>query len=269
MPANTHPIALITGASTGIGAVYADRLARRGHDLLLVARDAARLEALATRLRAATGRKVEILPADLSRPADLARIERRLNDDAAIGMLVNNAGMAAGGTVAGGDAAKLADLVQLNVVAASRLAVAAAQAFAARRNGTLVNIASVVALTPEMFNGVYNASKAFMLTLTQSLQAELAATGLRIQAVLPGATRTELWGRAGIDDAALPEAIVMGVDEMVDAALAGLDSGEAVTIPSLPDIADWQRMEAARLALAPNLSRNRAAPRYILQEAVA
>jgi len=260
------PTALITGASSGIGAVYADRLARRGHDLLLVARDVARLEALATRLRAATGRNVEILPADLARPDDLGRIERRLRDDAAIGMLVNNAGMAAGGTVAGGDAAKLADVVQLNVVAASRLAVAAAQAFAARGAGTLVNIASVVALTPEMFNGVYNASKAFVLTLTQSLQAELANTGIRIQAVLPGATRTEIWGRAGIDDAALPAEMVMGVDEMVDAALAGLDAGEAVTIPSLPDIADWQRFEAARRALAPNLSRNRAAARYARQE---
>ncbi|MEO3473637.1 SDR family oxidoreductase [Roseomonas sp. CAU 1739] len=269
MSATSHSVALITGASSGIGAVYADRLAHRGRDLLLVARDATRLEALASRLRAETGRKVEVLPADLARPDDLARIERRLRDDAAIGMLVNNAGMAVGGTVAGADAGRLADLVQLNVVAASRLAVAAAQAFADRRHGTLVNIASVLALTPEGFNGVYNATKSFVLTLTQSLQAELAGTGLRIQAVLPGATRTEIWGRAGIDDATLPAEMVMGVDEMVDAALAGLDSGEAVTIPSLPDAADWQRFEAARLALAPNLSRNHAAARYLRQEPAA
>jgi short-subunit dehydrogenase len=262
MPAETLPTALVTGASSGIGATYADRLARRGHDLILVARDAARLEALAARLRAETGRRIEVLPADLTRAEDRQRIETRLRDDAAIGMLVNNAGMAVSGPVGAADPATLDAMVQLNVVAASGLAVAAAQAFGARGRGTLINIASVLALAPELFNGVYNAGKAYLLALSQSLQAEFRGGGLRVQAVLPGATRTEIWGRAGVDTDHMDPAMLMAVDEMVDAALAGLDQGEAVTIPSLPDAADWQRFEAARLALGPNLSRNRAAARY-------
>jgi short-subunit dehydrogenase len=257
------PTALITGASAGIGATYADRLAHRGHPLILVARDLARLEALATRLRAEAGVAVEALSADLADPADLLRVETRLRQDAAIGMLVNNAGMAVSGPVVGGDADRLAAMVQLNVVAAMRLALAAADAFASRGDGTLINIASVLAVAPERFNGVYNASKAFVLSLTQSLQAELAGRGVRIQAVLPGATRTEIWARAGIDVAAFPPEVVMDVGAMVDAALAGLDQGEAVTIPSLPNFADWQRFEAARLALAPNLSRRDPAPRFL------
>jgi hypothetical protein len=251
------PTALITGASAGIGATYAERLARRGHPLILVARDHARLEALATRLRADAGVAVEALP------ADLLRVEARLRGDCAVGMLVNNAGMAVSGPVIGGDVVRLAAMVQLNVVAAMRIAVAAADAFAARGEGTVINIASVLALAPERFNGVYNASKAFVLSLTQSLQAELAGRGVRIQAVLPGATRTEIRARAGIDLDAFPPEAVMDVRDMVDAALAGLDQGEAVTIPSLPDAADWQRFEATRLALAPNLSRREPAPRFL------
>lgn len=263
MPATSPLTALITGASAGIGATYADRLARRGHDLILAARDRDRLEALAARLRADTGRRVEILPADLTREEDLQGLEARLREDAAIGVLVNNAGMAVAGPVAAADPARLAQMVQLNVAAASRLAVAAAHAFAARGGGTLINIASVLALAPERFNGVYNASKAFLLTLSQALRAELQGSGVRVQAVLPGATRTEIWSRAGVDIAQFPTEMVMGVEEMVDAALAGLDRGEAVTIPSLPEMADWERLEAARLALAPNLSRDRPAERYL------
>lgn len=264
----TLPIALITGASSGIGATYAGRLARRGHDLVLVARNAARLEALAARLRAETGRGIEVLPADLSAPDDLARIEARLREDARIGLLVNNAGMAVSGTVTTADPARLAEMVQLNVVAASRLAVTGAQTFVARGTGTLINIASVLALAPELFNGVYNATKAFLLTLTRSLQVELAGRGVRIQAVLPGATRTEIWERSGADVSGHEETM-MDVEEMVDAALAGLDAGEAVTIPSLPEMADYERSEAARRALLPNLSLRHAAPRYAPRDAAA
>ena len=261
--------ALITGASSGIGATYADRLARRGHDLVLVARDVTRLEALANRLRASTGVRVEVFPADLARPEDVLRVAGRIGGDPAIGMLVNNAGMAVSGPVAAADPTKLAAMVQLNVAAASQLAVAAAQAFAARGSGTIVNLASVLALAPELFNGVYNATKAFMLVLSQSLQHELAGSGVRVQAVLPGATRTEIWSRAGVDVATFPESFVMGVEEMVDAALAGLDQGEQVTLPALPEAADWAAFEAARLALQPNLSRDRPAARYRPQDVAA
>jgi len=257
----THT-ALVTGASAGIGAVYADRLARRGHDLVLVARDAARLEALAARLRAASGRQVEILPADLATAAGQRAVEQRLREDASIAMLVNNAGVAVSGPMLGSDVDRLEAMVAINITAALRLSHAAVAGFVARGTGTLVNIASVLALAPERFNATYCGTKAFLLNLSLSLRTELAGTGIRVQAVLPGAPRTELWGKAGIDVETLPAERVMGVEEMVDAALAGLDMGEAVTIPSLPDVADWERFDAARLALGPNLSRDHAATRY-------
>lgn len=261
-PSSRPGTALITGASAGIGATYADRLARRGHDLLLVARDRVRLEALATRLRADTGVAVEVLPADLTQRADLARVEQRLREDARITMLVNNAGIAVAGSLVGADPDRLETMIQLNVVAPTRLAAAVAPRFAAAGGGTLVNVASVLALAPEMFNGSYSGTKAYVLNLSQALQHELAPRGVRVQAVLPGATRTELWERAGVELASLPPSMVMDVGEMVDAALAGLDHGETVTIPSLPDPADWEAYSAARLALGPNLSRDRAALRY-------
>ncbi len=254
--------ALITGASAGIGAVYADRLAHRGHDLILVARDAARLAALAERLRAQTGRTVEILPADLSTRPDLLRVEQRLRQDPSIAMLVNNAGIAVAGPMLASSADQLEAMVTLNITAALRLAHAAIAGFVARGQGTLVNVSSVLALAPERFNATYSGTKVFLLNLSTALRTELANTPIRIQAVLPGATRTELWGKAGIDVTTMPADRLMDVGEMVDAALAGLDMNEAVTIPSLPDAADWARFEAARLALGPNLSRSRAAERY-------
>jgi short-subunit dehydrogenase len=259
--------ALVTGASAGIGATYADRLARRGHDLILVARDRARLEGLATRLRAETGRAVEVLTADLSQRADLLRVEHRLRGDTSVGMLVNNAGVAVSGPMLGSDPDRLEALVALNITAALRLAHAAFEGFVARGGGTLINIASVLALAPERFNATYSGSKAFLLNLSLTLQTELAGANVRVQAVLPGATRTEIWGKAGIDVDQMQAERVMGVDDMVDAALAGLDLGEAVTIPSLPDTVDWQRYDAARQALGPNLSRQYLAERYSARKA--
>lgn len=260
---STANTALITGASTGIGAEYADRLARRGRDLILVARDKGRLESVADRLRQSTGRSIEVLAADLLNKADLLRVEQRLREDVRIDMFVNNAGMAASGGTLGADIDKLEVMVQLNVVAALRLAVAAAQTFAVRQGGTLINIASVLALAPEMFNGTYSGTKAFLLNLSLSLKNELKDKNVRVQAVLPGATRTEIWGKAGVDVGAMPPEMLMDVGDMVDAALAGLDQGEDVTIPSLPDVADWRRFDAARQALGPHLSRSRPAERYL------
>ncbi|SFD35738.1 hypothetical protein SAMN05428997_12587 [Bosea sp. CRIB-10] len=255
--------ALITGASTGIGAVYADRLARRGYDLVLVARDEARLGALAERLRSETGRKVEWFKADLTAKADLAQVEQRLREDKSLTLLVNNAGMSVSGTLVEGDIDRFQTMLELNVIAPTRLAAAAARNFVTRKTGAIVNIASVLALAPEMFNGSYSGTKAYVLNLSLSLQKELAPAGVKVQAVLPGATRTEIWARAGVDVDGFPPEMIMEVDDMVDAALAGFDQGEFVTIPSLPDAADFERYTAARLALGPNLSRNRPAERYL------
>lgn len=258
----TKGTALITGASSGIGAVYAQRLAHRGYNVILVARDEARLQLLAGQLHAAHGATAEVLAADLTAEAGLVAVERRLEQDNAIRLLVNNAGIAALGPLAEMPPAVINTMIQLNVLAAARLVAAAARAFGLRGTGAIVNVASVLALVSERFNPVYNATKAFVLSLTQSMQRELGPLGVYVQAVLPGATRTEIWSRAGGDISALPPEMVMGVDEMVDAALAGFDQREAVTIPSLPDPADFEAFTQARLALAPNLSRDHAAPRY-------
>ena len=254
--------ALITGASTGIGAIYADRLARRGYDLILVARNRERLDALASRLIDETGRHIDVVAADLNDKNDLGRVEQLLRTDSRITMLVNNAGVAAVTPLLDSDVDAMDDMITLNVRALTRLTYAAAPGLAARGAGAIINIASIVAIGPEILNGVYGASKAYVLALSQSLHKELAARGVRVQAVLPGATATDLWAKAGQPVEHLPGEIVMRTDDMVDAALAGLDQGELVTIPSLPDAADWQAYEAARQKLLPNLSRKTPAARY-------
>jgi short-subunit dehydrogenase len=261
--------ALITGASAGIGATYADRLARRGHDLILVARDAERLEASAVKLRAETGVAAEVFRADLTDKADLARLEERLATDPKIDLLINNAGAALFGGFLEHGPSQIESLIQLNVTAVARLANAAAKAFSARGHGTIVNVGSVVGLIPEYRSVVYGATKAFVLYLTQGLNEEIGATGVTLQAVLPGATRTEIWARSGRDPADLDPNRTMDVDELVDAALAGLDKGELVTIPSLLEPAEWDAFQAARLKMSPNLSNAHPAPRYGVTATVA
>lgn len=254
--------ALITGASSGIGAVYADRLARRGYDLILVARNKERLEGLASRLSSETGRRVEILVADLTATPDLRRVEERLRSDSGITLLLNNAGFGATASVLDADPDEIDRMIQLNVIALSRLTHAVARGFVARGKGTLINISSIAALSPEILNGSYSGSKAYVVNLTQSLHHELGGKGVQVQAVLPGAIRTEFWELAGVPVVHLPQEIVMSADDLVDAALAGLDAKELITIPSLPDVAEWDRADAARKALGPNLSRVKPAARY-------
>lgn len=259
---STKGVALITGASSGIGATYADRLARRGYDLILVARDAARLAALAQRITQDTGVQAEVLRADLTDRAELAAVEQRLRSDDRITLLLNNAGMSVSGTLAEADIDAVERMISLNVTAPTRLAAAAARAFQARRAGTIINIASVLALAPELFSGTYSATKAYVLNLSHSMARELQPAGVRVQAVLPGATRTEIWERGGGSVDALPPEMVMDVGPLVDAALAGLDMGEAVTIPPLESVEGWQSLERARQELAPVLSRSQPATRY-------
>jgi short-subunit dehydrogenase len=261
--------ALITGASSGIGAIYADRLARRGYDLILVARNRDWLQQIANRLTGATGRKVDAVGADLTAQAGLERIESTLRNDAGITVLVNNAGVGAVAPLLGSDVDKMDEVLSLNIRALTRLTYAAVPGFVARGAGTLINIASIVALAPEMLNGVYGASKAFVFAFSQSLQHELSDKGVRIQAVLPGATATDLWSLAGMPVENLPKEIVMTAEDLVDASLAGLDQGELVTIPSLTDVSDWLSYEAARRALAPKLSRAAPAARYVSERRTA
>jgi short-subunit dehydrogenase len=259
---NVKGTALITGASSGIGATYAERLARRGYDLLLVARDLPRLEVLAGRLSKEYGIKVEALKADLTDKTDLQIVEQRLRSDPAISMLINNAGMAMNGSLAEADLGTAERLILLNIFSLTCLSAAASASFGNAGRGAIINIASVVALAPEMFNAIYSASKAYVLSLSQTLQGEIGNLGVQVQAVLPGITRTEIWERTGMDESALPPSMIMEVGEMVDAALTGFDQGELVTIPSLPDASDWTDLISARVKLGPNLSHSSAAARY-------
>ena len=255
-------LAIITGASAGIGAVYADRLARRGYDLLLVARNEARLSALAARLQQATGRSVRILRADLADGIQVAELAQRIENENALTLLVNNAGMGLRGSLATAAASEVSQLLALNVVAPTLLARAAVRSLGKRGHGAIINLSSVLALAPERFEGTYSASKAFILNLTQGLAQMLQGTDVRVQAVLPGATRTEIWERAGKDINSFPPEWVMEVDDLVDAALAGFDAGEVVTIPPLADEGAWNALQAARQAMIPNLSRREVAARY-------
>jgi short-subunit dehydrogenase len=251
---NTKPAVLVTGSSTGIGAVYAERFARRGHDLVLVARNAARLAALAERLRGETGVTVDVVPADLTDARDLARIEQRLREDARIGVLVNNAGTTIPSGILNQGSEDLSKLIALNVTAVTRLAKAAASRFAQAGEGAIINLGSVVGLAPELGSTVYGATKAFVLFLSQGLSLELASKGVYVQAVLPAVVRTEIWEHAGKDVNAVPG--VMEVNELVDAALVGFDRRELITIPPLHDATQWSAFEAARKAMLPNFAPN-------------
>jgi short-subunit dehydrogenase len=253
--------ALVTGASSGIGAVYADRLARRGYDLILVARDEQRLSALAERLRGETGRAITVLPADLNDKDSLAKVEAALRENASMTLLVNNAGIGSVASVLAGDVDAMEAMISLNITALTRLTYAAVPGFVARGAGTIINIGSVVGIAAEVLNGVYSASKAFVIAFGHRLQKDLAGKGIRVQTVLPGATATAFWDIAGYA-AQKTSAVTMSPEDLVDAALSGLDQGELVTIPGLHDGEAWDRWEADRLELSNKFGNAKPAPRY-------
>jgi short-subunit dehydrogenase len=254
--------AVVTGASTGLGAAYAQRLADRGYDLILVARNTARLEALASDIRSRTGRAVDVVTADLTDAAQICVVEERLRTDESIAVLINNAGGSLFTPLATSDAAVSEALINLNVTSLTRLTTAVLPGLVARGHGTVVNISSALALNILPVSAVYSGTKSYVLTFTQALQQELAESPVMVQAVLPGAVRTEFWDGSGLDLAAFPEEWIMSADDAVDAALAGLDAGELITIPSLPEIGDWESFEKTRQALVTNLSQRVPADRY-------
>ena len=262
MKQQSRGLAVITGASSGIGAVYADRLARRGYDLLLVVRSQERMTDLAKKLVSETGSKVQVLAADLVDSNDLAKLEHILSDDSRVTLLVNNAGAGATAPLLNSDIAGMGRMIALNVEALTRLTYAVVPAFVKRGAGVIINIGSIVAIAPERLNGVYGGPKAFVRGFSQSLRHELANTGVKVQVVLPGATATNFWNKAGKPVEQLPREIVMSAEDMMDAALAGFIQGEFVTIPALPDARQWESYEAARQALMPNLSHAEPAGRY-------
>ncbi len=262
MTTQTKGYAVVTGASAGIGAVYADRLAHQGYDLILVARRDDRLKALATQITGKTGRHVETVTADLGNAASRKKIEEILSNDSRITLLVNNAGLAAVTPLLQSNVDRMEEIIDVNVNALMRLTYAVVPAFVTRGGGSIINIGSVVAVGPEVLNGVYGGTKAFVLAFSQSLRHELTDKGVRIQVVLPGATATDIWANAGLPVENLPKEIVMQTEHMVDAALAGFELGEFVTVPALADDRQWETYEKQRQALIPVLGGSEPAPRY-------
>lgn len=259
----TPSTALVTGASSGIGAVYARRLAARGHDLILVARRTERLEALAAELRASHGIAVTVRAADLTAEADLAGLEALLRTDPSIGLLVNNAGMGPiGGSVDLSDADAAATLA-LNVTALMRLTRAALPGMRARNVGGIINVGSVLAFHAMPVTSLYSATKAFVLTYSRAIAQELEGTAVRVQAVLPAGTVTDFYEVAGVSIANFDASVFMTAEQLVDAALAGFDRGETVTLPSVHDEALWETYDAARLALFGGTQNGQPAPRYL------
>ena len=246
--------ALITGASSGIGARYAERLAARGYHLILVARREERLQALAQELQRQYGIRADVLKADLSGESGIRAVEARLQSDPTIALVINNAGTAKMGGLL------TTDVREHQMI--HTLSYAALAAFSPRGQGTLINIASILALHALPGSAVYSASKAWVLSFTRALQEEFSDSGLRIQAVLPAATATDLWPTSGVALDALPAGSVMTTEDLVDAALSGLDQGENITLPPVHDLALWTHYDQARLALFGSARTGQPAPRY-------
>ncbi len=254
--------AVVTGASAGLGKIYADRLARRGYDLLLVARRADLLDSVATKLAAEHGVKVRILAADLGAAADLDKVAAELATDASITLLVNNAGVSTLAPVAATTVPQLDSMIDVNITALTRLSHTSLAAFKARDKGTLINVGSVLGFHTLPVSSIYSGTKGYVLNFTRGLQEEVAGTKVVVQLVLPSATATDIWELSGVPVSALDPASVMVAEDCVDAALAGLDQGEAITMPSVENMALFAAYDAVRLALFAATQNGRPASRY-------
>lgn len=254
--------ALITGASSGIGAVYARRLAARGHGLVLVARRGDRLEQLATELREQFSVEVRPVVADLTREADVTRVAEVLRTEP-IEILVNNAGIGPIAPSADLSDAAAADVLALNVGALMRLTRAAMAGMVARGSGSIVNVGSVMALHAMPVTSLYSATKAFVLTYSRGIAQELEGSGVHVQAVLPAGTVTDFYEVAGVPISAFDPSVFMTAEQLVDAALVGLDRREQVTLPSVHDASLWERYDEARAGLFAGTQNGSPAPRYL------
>jgi short-subunit dehydrogenase len=227
-----RPIALVTGASAGIGRAFADALAGRGYDLVVVARDTARLDALAKELDAAHGATVEVLTADLSAGAGIAAAEARVvAEERPVDLLVNNAGFGTVGRFHELPISREISEIGLNVVAVARLTHAALPGMVARGRGGVINVASIAAYQPTPLNATYGATKAFVSSLSQAVHEELKGTGVNCMVLCPGFTRTEFQQRAGIDSSEVPNFLWQDASTVVTHALTAFDKGKALCVP--------------------------------------
>ena len=200
--------------------------------------------------------------ADLTAEAGLAQVERTLRSDPRIALLVNNAGNGKLSGTADMSDADTASTIALNVVAPTRLARAVLPGFLERDAGAIINVSSVMAFHALPITTLYSATKSYVLMFSRGLQAELAETGVRVQAVLPAGTATEFYDQAGIPLSAFDPAAVMTTENLVDAAIAGFDAGEAVTLPSVHDAALWTAYDEAQATLFGATQVGTPAPRY-------
>jgi short-subunit dehydrogenase len=251
--------ALVTGASSGIGAVYADRLAARGKNLVLAARRRDRLEALADRLAATHGVKVECVETDLSDAVALGELQALLREREDVDFLVNNAGLWTPGPSASVDAAAVEQIVKVNILALTMLSLAVTPRFRRKKEGTIVNIGSLISFKSSPTAAVYCASKAYVLNFTCSLQAEFAGSAVKVQLVVPGFVRTEIFGDRALS---LSDNVFSSAEDIVDCALQGLDRGELVCLPTLEDPELWTEFEAARKAITDATQTGQTASRY-------
>jgi uncharacterized protein len=260
---NIKPIAVVSGASSGIGAVYADRFAKRGYDLILVARRADRLEALAQKISRAYPVRAEVMTADLANEPDLVRVEQMLATNPAVRVLVNNAGLMKRRPIAKSPLQDSLSQIALNITSLTRLTHAVLPAFILRNDGVIINISSVLAIHAMPVSSVYSGTKAFVLNFSRGLQNELAETGVKVQVVLPSPIATDIWDDSGLSLSVLNPDTVMSAETLVDAALAGLDKGESITWPSVADFSLCEQYDAARSKLFAATQAGKPAPRYI------
>lgn len=239
-------VAIVTGASSGIGAAYAEQLAGRGYKLILVARRRDRLALLADKIMSSHGIESEIVAADLTSKVDLALLEEDIAKRDDISLLVNNAGSGAMGPTAEFDADRIEGLIRLNVVALARLSHAALAGFRTRGAGGLINIGSIVSYGPSPIAATYTATKAFVSNFTRSLQMEYGDGEIAIQLVQPGPVKSEFFEASQVPPGIFPEASFMTPEQLVRAAMLGFDRGETVTTPSLADLSGWEQLEKAR-----------------------
>ena len=227
-----RPTALVTGASSGIGAALARRLADRGHELVLVARRQDRLEQLAKELDAQHGTATEVLAADLSTTDGLSRVEARLADDARpVDLLVNNAGFGTSGNFASLDVERQDEMIRLNVVAVVRLTHAALGGMLARGHGGILNVSSTAGFQPMPGWSTYAASKAFVSRFTEGIAAECHGTGVAVTALCPGFTRTEFQDQADFGAEIVPKFLWQTPDEVAEAGLAALEHSRVYAVP--------------------------------------
>ncbi len=258
--------AVVTGASAGIGKVYAERLAKKGYDLFLVARRADRLEAIAKDLSQQYGVQVKTQAADLGNAAQLESVATAISGNDQITLLVNNAGTSFVGPLDSATVDQLNTLVNINIIALTRLAMAVLPGFKSRNHGALVNVGSVLGFDGYPYTPICGATKAYVQNLSKALQAELAGTDVVVQLVAPASTVSEIWDVQGFPLSNIDPSIVMSTEDLVDAALVGLERKEKVTAPSVQDEAAVSKyFEAGSALFTASQQTGKPAPRYTNQ----